>query len=351
MLMTRREWVGATVAAAFAGRMAMARDKAAAPVGQTMTTAAQRFLEAMPAAQKGKAMFAFDNEERFNWHFVPLNDVATKSSTREGVPLEDMSKEAQTAALDMMRAGMSEEGFKWAEAIRQRENILAEFEPMNAWYRKPGWYFFTVYGKPAATGRWGWRVEGHHLAVSYTVVDGEVVSTTPFFMGLNPVTIMQGAKKGERNVITPCEDLGRALFKSLDPDQQKVALLAKHLPEVAGRTAHAPEDLPKGLSASKMTAAQQKNLVALLAHYMGRMPAGLAKTETDRLTAAGIDRISFVYTGEPEPGKRHTYAVQGPTFLVHYLNEQNDCHKNPANHIHSIYRSLKNDFGGVTPKA
>lgn len=349
MLMTRREWVGAAVAAAFAGRTA-ARDKAPA-VGSAMTAAAQRFLDALPAAKKKEAVFAFDSDERFNWHFVPLNDVTTKTSTREGVPLEDMTKDGQAAALDMMRAGMSEDGFKWAEAIRQRENILAEFEPKNAWFRKPGWYFFTVYGKPAATGRWGWRVDGHHMSVSYTIADGEVVSATPFFMGLNPVTIMHGDHKGERTVLTPCEDLARSLYKSLDPAQQKVALLDKHLPEVAGKTAKAPDDLPKGLSAAKMTAAQQKQLLALLAHYTGRMPAALAKVETDRLTAAGVDRLNFVYTGEPEPGKRHTYAVQGPTLFVHYMNEQTDPQKNPANHIHSIYRSLKDDFGGATPKA
>ena len=46
-------------------------------------------------------------------------------------------------------------------------------------------------------------------------------------------------------------------------------------------------------------------------------------------------------------GKRHTYNIQGPTLLIHYMNEQTDPHNNPANHIHSVYRSLGNDFGGL----
>ncbi len=62
---------------------------------------------------------------------------------------------------------------------------------------------------------------------------------------------------------------------------------------------------------------------------------------------AGIDRLSFAYTGEPEPGKRHTYAVQGPTLFIHYMNEMTDPLKNPANHIHSVYRALGRDFGGA----
>jgi len=61
---------------------------------------------------------------------------------------------------------------------------------------------------------------------------------------------------------------------------------------------------------------------------------------------AGVDRLTFAYTGEAAAGKRHTYAVQGPTLFIHYMNEQTDPQKNPANHIHSIYRTIGRDFGG-----
>jgi hypothetical protein len=39
-------------------------------------------------------------------------------------------------------------------------------------------------------------------------------------------------------------------------------------------------------------------------------------------------------------GDPHYYRVQGPTFLIEYDNTQND-----SNHVHSVYRDLKNDFG------
>jgi hypothetical protein len=228
-----------------------------------------------------------------------------------------------------------------------REEVLAELEPQNAWFRKPGWYFVSVFGTPAAAGRWGWRLDGHHLSVNVTVADGRVVSASPLFMGVNPVTIKHGPRQGERETITPCEDLGRELFRSLDAGQKSAALLPKHLPEVAGRTARAPADLAAGVSASAMTPAQARALEALIAHYTGRMPADVAKAETNRLHAAGLEKVTFAYSGEARPGQRHTYVVQGPTFVIHYLNEQTDPHKNPANHIHSIYRSRAHDFGGA----
>lgn len=347
---TRRDWMraaGLGLVAATGGRALGRDDKPAAPVGKGMTEAAKRLLDGLTKEQRAKVAFADDSAERFNWHFVPLNDTAKKASTRTGVSLDDLGADAKTATLDLLKGVTGADGFKWCRTVMEREAILAELEPNNAWFRKPGWYFVTVYGTPAATGKWGWRLDGHHLSANVTVVDGEVVSAAPFFIGLNPVTIKHGKRQGERDTITPAEDLARDLFKALDPDQQKVALQPKHLPEVAGKTVAAPADLPAGLSAAKMTAAQRKLLLSLVGHYTGRLAAPLADAETARLTKAGEDRLTFAYTGEAEAGKRHTYAVQGPTLFIHYMNEMTDPQKNPANHIHSVFRTLDRDFGGV----
>ena len=36
-----------------------------------MTDAAKQFLASLPPDQKARATFAFTDEERFNWHFIP----------------------------------------------------------------------------------------------------------------------------------------------------------------------------------------------------------------------------------------------------------------------------------------
>ena len=41
-----------------------------------------------------------------------------------------------------------------------------------------------------------------------------------------------------------------------------------------------------------------------------------------------------------EPGDPHYYRIQGPTFLLEYDDTQNN-----ANHIHTVWRDLANDFG------
>ena len=55
--------------------------------------------------------------------------------------------------------------------------------------------------------------------------------------------------------------------------------------------------------------------------------------------------VHFAYTGGTEPSQKHTYRIQGPTFVVEFINVQADSAKNPANHIHSCWRSIKGDFG------
>ena len=72
----------------------------AEPAGVKMATAAEKFLDTLTPEQKPKATFAFDDKERTNWNFVPLQK--DKKSTRKGLPLEDMTTEQKAAALDLV---------------------------------------------------------------------------------------------------------------------------------------------------------------------------------------------------------------------------------------------------------
>ena len=50
--------------------------------------------------------------------------------------------------------------------------------------------------------------------------------------------------------------------------------------------------------------------------------------------------MTFAWAGPLERGQGHYYAVRGPTFLVEYDNTQDN-----ANHIHSVWRDLRRDWG------
>src|SRR5271165_6083862 len=185
-----------------------------------MVIAARHFLDTLKPDQKAQATFPFEDKERTNWNFVPLQDNATKKPTRKGLPLQDMTPEQKKAALALVRAGTSESGNVTATTIMSLESILKQQEN-GAMVRNPEWYFFTIFGNPDKTGSWGWRVEGHHLSLNFTMSGSDVVAATPFFFGANPAEIKSGPKKGQR-ILAPAEDFARELFNSLKDDQKQV---------------------------------------------------------------------------------------------------------------------------------
>jgi hypothetical protein len=223
--------------------------------------------------------------------------------------------------------------------------------------RNPDWYFFTIFGTPSKTGKWGWRVEGHHLSLNFTMEGTQVIASTPCFFGANPAEVKGGPNKGKR-ILPEAEDFARDLFKSLTEDQKKVALQSKAFGEPgenskakgAGEAFKPRTKSPQvgkavGVAGDKMTAEQKDILVKLLKSYTGRMPADIAALEWKQVADDGIDKVHFAFTGSTDPGKGYTYRVQGPSFVVEFLNIQADSAKNPANHIHSCWRRIQGDFG------
>jgi hypothetical protein len=315
----------------------------AEPSGSRMAAAAEKFLDSLTPELKAKATMAFDDKERLNWHFTPQQDSARKP-TRKGIALEEMNEAQKRAAMDLLRAGTSPDGAETATTIMSLEAILHELEKGGRTVRSPEWYFFAVFGKPSQTGKWGWRVEGHHLALNFVVDAGKLLASTPAFFGANPATVKAGPRQGLRT-LPQAEDLARELFRDLDLEQKKIAYQAKNFPEIKETKAEAGVGEPKGLTAARMTKKQRDLLMKLLQAYADRMPADVAVAEMAQVKEAGLDKVHFAYAGGLEAGKPHTYRIQGPTFVVEFLNVQADSANNPANHIHSVWRRLPSDFG------
>lgn len=311
--------------------------------GSAQVQAAEVFLGSLTQEQKEKATFPFDNKERTNWNFTPQQD-ASKRATRKGLPLEEMSAAQKQKALELVRAGTSQQGDETAKVIMSLEAILRDQEKSGKMVRNPEWYFFTVFGTPSKTGNWGWRVEGHHLSINVTLDGAHVVTQTPFFFGANPAIVKSGPKQGAK-ILGPAQDLAAQLFSSLSAEQRQTAEQAKPFPEPGEKTLSPKVGEPVGLPVAKMNPGQKELLVKLLQHYTGRMPRDIGMRELKMAADAGLDKIHFAYHGGVKDGEKRSYRVQGPTFVVEFLNEQADSAGNQANHIHSAWRRIKGDFG------
>ena len=301
--------------------------------GQTaaMTQAAQAFLETLTPEQKTAVMFPFNGEDRFDWHFIPRE--------RKGVPLKTMTDEQQSAALALVQASLSAEGYDKAERIRQLEQILFEREGRDI--RDTGLYFFMIFGEPSDTGPWAWRYEGHHISHSWTVINGTLSGSTPQFFGTNPAYVREGSQAGER-VLNAEDYLARTLLGSLSSEQVEDAIIADEAPRdiltAAEREAAMQEDA--GVAYSSLNGDQKATLWALIEEYAAVQPAPVAAERLAKVRAGGLDNIKFAWMGSLMPDGPHYYRVQGPTFLIEYDNVQNE-----ANHVHSVWRDFDGDFG------
>ena len=301
--------------------------------GREMAEAATHFLAALSPEQRKKATFDFKDEERVNWHFVPRD--------RKGLPLKEMAGEQRALAHALLSSGLGQRGYVEAVTIISLEQILKEIEQGRGPVRDPELYFFTVFGKPGPKETWGWRVEGHHLSLNFTVVNGRAAAGAPSFLGTNPGVVREGPRKGLR-VLGGEEDLGRQLAQSLDDEQKKMAVLPGEAPReiITGNSRKAMLENPGGLSVAKLTEPQKRVFMSLLDLYARRLRTEMAEHDLRRIMEAGIDKVTFAWAGSMEPGKPHYYRIHGPTFLVEYDNTQNN-----ANHVHTVWRDLQNDFG------
>ena len=301
-----------------------------------MAKAAQAFLEHLPEAQNQQATFAFDSKERLNWHFIPRE--------RKGLPLKDLSQANKKLAKDLVASGLSEAGYDQALDIMSLEEVLYLLEEGNRQERRekrdPQKYYLSIFGEPSNTGTWGWRVEGHHLSLNYTITDGKVVSSTPEFFGANPAFIDAGPGRSIR-VLGTEEDLARQILKLCNEEQQKLAWQSKEAPDDlrGGGEAQPVVTQPVGLPVSKMSSDQKKLLRGLLSEYLKNMPADVESRRRDRINRSGLDNTYFAWWGGSERNERHYYRVQGETFIIEYNNTQNN-----ANHVHSMWRNIAGDF-------
>ena len=317
----------------------------AKPTATQMADSANKLIGTFDDKQKKQATFTYNDPHRTTWYFTPQQDKDRKS-TRKGLPLEAMTAEQKASVLDLLKVGLSAKGYTQVTTIMSLEGILAELEgKTGAMVRNPNWYFVSIFGEPSNTGAWGWRVEGHHLSLNFTLDKGQVISATPLMLGANPAEVKAGPKKGLRT-LPEIEDIAKKLMAALTPEQVKVAQQAKQLPEIKEGQPKADVGTRIGLVAEKMTADQKKLLNQLVEAYANRLPGTIATEELKRYTDAGAGQVAFAYCiEENKPGKPYTYRVHGPTFVIEFLNVQADASKNPANHIHSAWRSLPNDFG------
>ena len=293
-----------------------------------MSRAARGWLAVLSKEQRALAALPFTHPQRERWQATPGNRV--------GLAWGRMKEAQQAAAEALLRSGLSEAGMTKFRGVRTLEGILrvqaaAQVRRSPSW-RDPGLYWIAVFGTPAPSGTWSWRIEGHHFSRHFTCVNGQV-SVTPAFHGANPARSRSGLR-----VLAAEEDVARTLLGSLDAAQRRHALVRERARDFLPA---APRDLRRlggaGLPVGHMTPAQRVHLWRLIDVYIENLHPDLAHEVRTRVRATQPEAIRFSWMGSAQPGRSHGYRIHGPALFVEYWHG--------GNHIHSIWREPGNEYG------
>ena len=300
-----------------------------------MTEAASRFLEGLSLEQRSKATYPYLDGERVFWYYPPMN--------RHGLPLRDMDESQQRLAFALMATGLTQRSYHQARQIIELESVLGALEKdqgIVSFVRDPELYYFTVFGEPGGEDPWGWRAEGHHVSLHFSIWGDRVISTTPFFFGANPSEVRKGPRTGLR-ILGDREDLAFELMGSLDSGQRSRAIIYDKAPNDILTYNSSGVSLPpeEGLPGSQMNRTQKGMLMSLVTEYVNQVAAELAEEKLAKIRGADVDGLHLAWGGPVEMGKAHYYRIHGGSFVVEFDNRQNG-----ANHIHSVWRDAANDF-------
>ena len=310
-----------------------------ADVASDMTKAANALLASLEAKQKAQATFKFSGEERTYWHFIPAEML--KGGGRKGLQIKQMNDKQRELTHALLKTVLSESGHTKVKNIMFLEDILFVLEGKNRRFvRDSGAYHILIFGKPDNKGAWGWRFEGHHVSLNYTIVNGKL-SVVPSFWASNPAVADFGP--GRKLIALEVEEFGaRELRNSLTTEQTKKAVIANKAPRDI-LTAALPEAKAiktSGIAYGELNKDQQAQLTKLIEEYINRHRAVVAKEDWAKIEKGGLEKIYFSWAGSNKQFEPHYYRIQGPTFLLEYANTQNG-----ANHIHATWRDFNGDFG------
>jgi hypothetical protein len=327
-----------------------------------MLTDAGAVLSSLSADQQTRITFAMDDPRRLDCDFVPKPD-------RNGVPLWELDKHQRTLAHVLLASGLSTRGYTQALQIMAMENILREREVGRMGisagdFRHADGYYLSFYGRPGLEDTWGWRLLGHHLSISYTIIEQRYLCVTPSNMGSQP------AEAGVLRPLHAEETVAFALLGSLDSEQRGAAVIhdvapadfatrqVPYLGDVeypdyydlglpyyritdADREAlKFVRDEPAGIPGSMLELEQLERLRTLVGCYVGRVPDEVAERQLRRIEHHGLERLHFAWAGGETEGTPHYYRIQGEDLLIEFDNALDS-----GNHIHSVWRDLEDDLG------
>ena len=285
---------------------------------QNNISLADAFIKAFSSESQKRFVFQYHDPLRYEWRRTP--------GVRNGLALYELNAEQKKILHRMMSSVLTTAGYNKITHILFNEDLSKEFDPETGQNK----YWVAVYGKPADTSAWGWRLEGHHLSIHFTFRGNKLVAATPFELGSYPAVIEKDTvRAGFRNLANEI-DLGFELVQSLSVSQLSKAQVSKTRPRegMMGERNKISVAKPVGISYKELSVTQQTTVNKLIEEVMNSVSENFKIDYSD---------IHFAWWGPLDGSGTYWYRLHSNVLLIDF--------EDIGNHIHYVWRMLKNDFG------
>jgi hypothetical protein len=299
--------------------------------------AAAAFLESLDDAQRTRVIFAADDPQWRRWSNLPPTIY-----DRNGVTLRDLTEPQRARADALLRASLSEEGWRVVTDMMRRDPYGAD----NFW--------LTVLGTPSSSQPWGWQLQGHHLAINCRIV-GDQLTLTPMFLGAEPVEGTTGRQAGTTFMQTE-RDRAAVLVGDLTESQRARAVIAadKRGPSNLAEAFKDNLVIPyAGVRASELTHGQRRRLLGLVRGHLAMLRESDA-TQRMKEVRRHLDETYFAWIGGTDAEAAFYYRIHSPVILVEFDHQPPFVLKHldkdvpTREHIHVMMRTPNgNDYGAA----
>ncbi|MGF1525390.1 MAG: DUF3500 domain-containing protein [Candidatus Competibacterales bacterium] len=297
--------------------------------GGSLTRRATALLARLDDPALVRILLAVTDRWRDDWHYTPRR--------RPGLTLGEMDDGQRGALWALLEVALSQQGLVKAKEVIETEAILADITG-NRRFRDPDNYALVFFGDPRRGPSWTMRFEGHHLSLTFGVVDDVLVDFSPAFYGANPAVAPPRHPKAGFQALEAERSLGFELINRLAPELRDRAILAERSLGniVAGPGREDALRQRQGVAVGALDPTNRELARQLLGVYLDNAQAPWVQRQRDAIAQVGFDNFYFAWAGSRTPDAPHYYRLHGPGLLIEYDNTQNG-----ANHIHSVLHQLR----------
>lgn len=324
-----------------------------------MADAASAFLATLDDAQRDAVMFDLeDREAREGWSNLP-----TALAPRMGLQIATLNADQRVALHGLLARSLSSEGYgealhvmslesflnaRFREVLAERgdslpddqrargEALLVSFDPENYWIR--------IFGEPPS-GTWSLVLDGHHLAVTATVVDGRI-AFAPVFLGAEPQIMPSGVFTGRRAFQ---HELDRVADLMASLDESQLSGVVQSLDRGEAADFAGPGWVPDmeadavGLSAADLSDDQMLMLHAAIREFIGVATMSAADARLAQIEADGLESLHLAWWGDHDDlSEPFMLRISGPSLHIDFTRQGQS---GDANHFHIVIRDPSNDYG------